>query len=145
MIVVHHIMGDKATWLLSITLPLKPYPYSLPFCPTILLHLCLAMSVTGLDGLSAARHSPPYAAWCLAHQQQSVLANICSAVPPQAISASMNSTPSAAWCLAHQQQPMLANMCRVCAATDLCSVDGQQCPFGNAAFASHFAHCLTCL
>jgi len=77
MVVIHHFMGDKATWLLSITMPLQPYPYSLPFCPTILLHLCLTMSVTGLDGLSAAGQSAPYAAWCLAHQQQSVLANIC--------------------------------------------------------------------
>ncbi len=25
----------------------------------------------------------------------------------------------------------------------LCSIDGQQCPFGNAALASDFAHCLT--
>ncbi len=64
---IHHFMGDEATWLLSITMPLQLHSYSLPFCPTILLHLCLTMSVTGLDGLSASMNSIPYAAWCLAH------------------------------------------------------------------------------
>lgn len=39
--------------------------------------------VTGLDGLSAGVHSTPYTAWCLAHQQQPVLADDCKVHGPQ--------------------------------------------------------------